>query len=211
MSTSLGCVIIARANRRQLIDDFILPSVKSTYLFREIVVVGEYHDGPGYRYLAVPPVTGTTLDALIKRECASAATDSDALLYLCDDHMLVNGWQTEWLALADQPWDILVPERVAERDGKLVTINNGLSPQDPHYPYVAGHAGIFRRRVLRARPWMAAPHDLYWDLGHSRQAMAAGFTVATTHDLRVCDIDPNPVERARHFVLAGGKPWETEG
>lgn len=210
MTVTLDCAIICRGGRERLVDDYILPSILRQGIFASIIVVGTHHEGDDYRYLHVPPILGTTMDGLIKRETASAASKADAILYLCDDHMLVDGWASEWPAYSDLGWDVLVPERVTERDGKLIPINNGMNPQDANAPYCAGHAGIFRRKVLRTKPWMAAPHDLYWDLGHSRQVLAAGFGVAHCPDLKVCDIDPNPVERERHFVLAGGVPLATE-
>lgn len=200
-------VLITAGKRTKLVDDLILPSVLGQG-FREVVVVGTHHEGAGYRYLPVPSVTGTTVDALIKRDVGAVATVSDTLLYLSDDHLLLDGWAAEWERWHDQPWDVLVPARYAVRDGALVPINNGCHPKDPNAPYCAGHAGLFRRRVLQARPWMAAPHDLFWDLGHSRQLLRSGFTLTPVEGLAVCDVDPNPGEHPRHFVFAGGVPLE---
>lgn len=211
MTPSLSCAIIVSEKRIPLVEEHVLPSVRRQGLFQEILVVGDFHPGDGYRYLSVPTVTGTTMDALMKRECAAAATRADALLYLCDDHVLLDGWADGWPAWAEGRWGILVPARYTVVDGHLVPINNGTDRRDPHAPYCGGHAGIFRREVLRQRPWMAAPHDLFWDLGHSRQVVDSGFVVAPCPDLRVCDIDPNPKEHPRHFVFAGGVPMYPAG
>ena len=199
MIGNLACVVIAGGRRGALLDDAILPSVLGQG-FGEVVVVGVHHEGAGYRYLHVPPVTGTTLDALIKRGVGAEATGSDAVLYLSDDHLPLGSWATEWPAWEPARWDVLVPARYVMREGVPVEINNGLDGRDPNAPYCGGHAGIFRRRVLRARPWMAAPHNLCWDLYHSRQVLHSGFQLTHCADLRVCDVDPNPVEGPRHFV-----------
>lgn len=204
---NLACILVTRGTRAALVDSHILPSILGQG-FGEVVVVGTHHEGDGYRYLNVPSVTGTTVDALIKRDVGAVATAADALLYLSDDHLLLDGWAAEWERWHDQPWDVLVPARYAVRDGALVPINNGTHPKDPHAPYCAGHAGLFRRRVLRTRPWMAAPHDLFWDLGHSRQLLRSGYALTPVAGLAVLDIDPNPAEHPRHFVFQGGVPLD---
>lgn len=203
MTTTIDCAIIVSAKRAELVRTHILPSVIRQGLFQQILVVGDYWPGDGYRYLPVPPVTRTTLDALMKRETAAVASRADAILYLCDDHLLLDGWQSEWPAWAEQRWGVLVPARYTEKDGEVVEINNGTDRRDPNAPYCGGHAGIYRREVLRARPWLATPHGLFWDLDHSRQVIDSGFPLEHCADLRVCDIDPNPLEKPRHFTLAG--------
>lgn len=200
MVGTIDCAIICVRTRFDLVRTQILPSVLAQGLFREVLVVGEFKFGTGYRYLHVPDVTKTTIDALMKRECAASVSTADYLLYLCDDHLLAWEWPTGWAATRSG-WDILVPTRLTEAGGQLHRINGGLDPADPNAPYCGGHAGIYRREVLRARPWMTAPHDLFWDLGHSRQCLDAGFTIAGSERLAVVDIDPNPVEKARHFAL----------
>lgn len=192
---TLDCAIIVTAPRVGLVEKHVLPSVLAQGLFRQVLVVGDYWPGPGYRYIPVPRVTGTTLDALMKRDVAAVASDADALCYLCDDHQLGNYWTPEWPAWEQAGWDVLVPSRWV--DG--VEINNGMDPKWPDAPYCAGHAGIYRRSVLRAHPWMATPHTPLWDLAHSRLARASGFRFASCPDLWVLDIDPNPAEKPRHF------------
>ena len=81
--TTLACIVVACGTRGDLIDQLILPSTRHQG-FDEVVVVGTHHDGAGYRYLHVPSVTGTTVDALIKRDVGAVGTASDILVYLCD-------------------------------------------------------------------------------------------------------------------------------
>lgn len=203
----MACVVIAKGSveRRQLLDERILPAVLGQG-FREVVVVGCHHEGDGYRYLLVPPVTETTVDALIKRGVGAEATSAEVVLYLSDDHAPLGVWATEWPLWAPARWDVLVPARYTTVEGfGLTEINNGLDTRFPEAPYCGGHAGIFRRRVLRAHPWMAAPHNLFWDLYHSRQILHGGFLMTHCADLRVEDVDPNPAEKPRHFSLPVAK------
>ena len=77
--------MIASAKRRQLLDELVLPSVVAQS-FDECVVVGDFHSGAGWRHLPFRPLTGSTIDALFKRDVGTVATSSDWLFYLCDDH-----------------------------------------------------------------------------------------------------------------------------
>ena len=197
----LDCAIIASTHRADLIAQEVLPSALRQGLFHRIWVVGDYHPGPGYTYLPVPPRYRTTSDALEKRDVALAHSDADAILYLSDDHRLLNVWDTEWPAWQDAQWDILVPARFTIRDGRLVEINNGMDPRDPYGPYAGGHAAIYRRRTLLQHPWSETPRHPNWDLIHSRLVLHAGGVVAHCKDLAVMDIDPNPAEKPRHFTL----------
>lgn len=198
---TLDCVIVMSAKRAIQLGEQVLTSVLRQRCFGEVFVVGDYWPGEGYRYLPVPPLTGTTVDALVKRDCATVASRADAILYLCDDHALLGEWALEWPAYAQANWGVLVPARYTDLDGTLVEINNGMDPRDPNGPHCGGHAGIYRREVLRRYPWSSAPHHPNWDLLHSRHVAAGGWTLATAPDLRVCDIDPNPAEKPRHFTL----------
>lgn len=201
---NLDCAIVVSAHRQELVAEHVLPSVLRQGCFAEILVVGDYAPGRGYTYLPVPPIHGNTLDALTKRQVAADASRSDAILYLCDDHRLLNIWDTEWPAWRDAQWDVLVPARYTQRRGRLVEINNGLDARDPHAPYAGGHAAIYRRRILDRCPWTAAARHPNWDLLHSRQVLAAGGVIAHCSDLSVADIDPNPAEHPRHFTLMEG-------
>lgn len=200
---NLDCAIIVSAHRQELVRDHVLPSVLRQGCFDEVMVVGDYWHGRGYRYLPVPAFHGNTLDALTKRQEAFEESTADAILYLCDDHRLLNIWDTEWSAWKDAQWDVLVPARYTQGAGRLVEINNGLDRRDPEAPYAGGHAAIFRRRALARHPWnQTYLHDRCWDLLHSRAILADGGVIAHCADLRVCDIDPNPAEKPRHFTLS---------
>lgn len=195
----LDCAIIVSAKRVDLVRSQILPSVLGQGVFNEVFVVGDYEVGEGYRYLPVPPLTGTTLDALVKRDCATVASRADAILFLSDDHRLEPGWNWGWNEWREMAWDVLVPARFTIHDGATVEVNNGMDGRWPGAPYCAGHAGIYMRDALHDFPWTSSPHDPFWDLHHSKHMLAAGSWFLHCPDLKVLDIDPNPAEKPRHF------------
>lgn len=194
MSESIACALIVSEKRSEFAKEHILPTLL-TQGFDEVVAVGDFWSGDGYRHLLVPPITRTTIDALIKRETALSATKSEVIVYICDDHRLSAnfGLVLRENYLKDDKWGYLIPNRFCIRDGKFVTLNMGASEF-----YCGGHAGIFRREALRAVPWMVAPHDppYLWDKWHSHMLNAQGFHGREAGgDLLIEDIEPL------------GRPW----
>lgn len=183
--TEIACVVIAGGRRRKLLDQVVIPSVLAQP-FDEVLVVGMHHDGPGYRYLHIPDLTKSTTDALIKRDAGTLASSASLLLYLCDDHAVVNGVE-EARAMATGPliWDVMVPQRIAEHPEKgLIRINNGETGG-----YCGGHGGLYRRRVVQNRPWSAQPHHREWDLLASQNHQKAGFIYITNGPLVIRDME----------------------
>lgn len=190
MTTAL--ILCCSGNRRTLVDEVILPSCRREG-FDEILVVGTHHDGPGYRYLHVPSVTGTTVDALIKRDVGALATEADVLVYLADDHALAVGFGEDLKALCANPdWDVAGPSRVTVRDGEAIRLNMGVGQG-----YIGGHGIVVRRRALQILPWMAGRHSLVWDVDWSQEAMRRGTRAwaATDGFLVIEDVEP------------GAQPW----
>lgn len=190
--TSVACVIIAGpGTRSHLLRERGVPSALAQG-FDEVVVVGTYEPGEGYRYLDVPSLTGTTLDALVKRDVGTLNCESKLIVYLCDDHMFIGrGFAKTVRAGHKELWDVIVPSRWADHPtlGRI-RINNG-----ERDGYCGGHAGVFRREVIQHRPWSAMPHDRLWDLHASRIQQDAGFRFLSVAGLAVQDIE-------------GGRPWE---
>lgn len=179
----LACVVIAGGNRTALIDDAILPSLAG---FDEVVVVGEHHEGDGYRYLHVPDLTKTTNDALIKRDVGALAVRSDTILFLSDDHALEHGFASGLREVIADPWDVLVPSRwVLHPEEGRIRIPNG-----EENAYCAGHGGVFRRRVVMARPWSAQKHHRNWDLIASHEQQQAGFRFMSYPEIGLRDLEP---------------------
>lgn len=191
----VACAILAGPNRHDLIAEKVLPSVVGQP-FTEILVVGDYHDGDGYRYLHVPPVTGTTIDALIKRDTAAVATEAETLVYLCDDHRLSPVFWDDLQMYLPEPWDLLAPSRYTVREGNTIPLNMGRREG-----YIGGHGIVARRSALRILPWMAGLHrgDMarIYDVTHTHDAVQRGVRVSYADDgvLGIEDIEP------------GAMPW----
>ena len=184
--SQIACIVIAGGKRETLIDGQILPSIRDQG-FDEVLVVGEHHEGDGYRYLHVPKLLGTTTDALIKRDCGSLAAVSDILVYLCDDHSLLPGFCEAIRQAPEQGWDVLVPKRFADHpEHGRIRINNGESEG-----YCGGHSGVFRRWVIEKRPWTAMPHHRLWDLLASQIQLDLGFTFICNAPLGILDCEPH--------------------
>lgn len=181
---SVACVLIVSEKRIPLVKAKVLPSVLDKG-FDEIVWVGDGEPGEGYRFLHVPPLTRTTTDALVKRDVGTAATTSDWLFYLCDDHALGPGEIP-----TGSTADVVVPSRYCQFEGLVIPLNMGMTVADPNAPYCAGHAGLFRRKLIQRRPWAAMPHDRLWDLISSRQQMAMGATFEQSMSWGVEDLEP---------------------
>lgn len=195
---TLACAIISSAKRWPLVRDQILPQVLRES-FDEIVVAGDGEAGTGYRFLDIPLITGTTIDALIKRDAAAVATESEYLCYLSDDHRPVPGF-TQALRdyLQNHAAQVVIPARTTWRqveDGFVYyDLNSGAAEG-----YCGGHAGIFARSVLQQYPWACAPHDLLWDLTHSRHLQSLGVEFHYAPAVMVEDV--------QHLINPDVTPW----
>ena len=185
----IACIVIAGGARTQLLDDVVLPSVIPQE-FTEVVVVGEHHAHADYRYVAVPALAYSTLDALVKRDVGALVTKSDALIYLSDDHRLGADFRAQLMKLLAHKWDVLVPHRYVWRGDEKVRLNNG-----ERDGYCGGHCGVFRRALVLQRPWTAGPHHREWDRLMSECQQDAGAVFVATPLLEVFDIEP------------GATPW----
>ena len=182
----VACIIITDGHRKALVDNAILPSVLPQG-FDDVIVVGQHHEGAGYRYLCVPGLTHTTNDALVKRDVGTLATSADVLCYLCDDHALYPDFLDvlNQLCLANN-WDVLAPSRwcIHPERGEIA-LNMGI--QDG---YLGGHAGVFRRSVIVRQPWTTMPHHPQWDVLSSVEHQANGVRYVYAPNLRVKDLEP---------------------
>lgn len=182
-----AAVIAGQGTRKRLIDEHILPSLVG---FDEVLVVGTHHEGEGYRYLHVPDLTKTTNDALVKRDVAALAATGDAVVYLADDHCVLPDFAADLRTIASEavvPWDVLVPSRWADHPDKgRIRIPNG----EEQY-YCAGHGGVFRQRVMHARPWTAERHHPNWDLLISHEHVRDGFKYVSMPTLKILDLEPH--------------------
>ena len=188
----IACVVIAHEKRPFPIREQCVRSALSQG-FDDVVVVGDYGHGDGYRYLHVPQMTGTTIDALIKRDVGTLATDADVIVYLSDDHALAPDFCSSIRHIDPKfAWDVIVPYRRTQHPtkGKILIPNGG---EDG---YCAGHAGVFKREVVTRLPWTAQLHHRNWDLIASRDQMADGATFVQIPSIEIEDLQPET------------KPWQ---
>ena len=75
----IACALIAGGHRAGLIERYILPNVLAQG-FDEVLVVGASGSEPGVRYLDPEPIWKNTQDALMKRDLAALASESDVLV-----------------------------------------------------------------------------------------------------------------------------------
>jgi hypothetical protein len=183
--TTVACIVITHGARPMELRERCVESAVQQG-FDECVVVGDFREGDGFRYLPVPDITRTTLDALVKRDCGTVATTADVLVYLSDDHALGAGFVSGLRAIVNDQWDVVVPMRWVEHPTRgPIHIPNGAEDC-----YCAGHAGVFRRSVVQHTPWTAQPHHPNWDVLASQNQMAAGFTFALAPGLAIQDLTP---------------------
>lgn len=167
------------ASRLYALRHWIIPSYLNNKYVDELIVVGEYEAGDGYRYVSVPSVHKTCVDALAQRQAGFEAATGDWLVFQHDDHVL-----DEWFGL-DARADVLSPMRVRTGVGRL---NNGEAAFNPS-PYISGHCAVYKRAVLEACPWGAVPPQHTWDCAHTAQIRAAGFTINWTDAMRIRDVE----------------------
>ena len=159
--TRIACIVVAHEPRKALVLEQVVPSALAQG-FDDVVVVGNWSGDctwVGARYLCVEPLLHNTIDALVKRDVGTLATDADILAYINDDHKFAPGFCAALREVLDEPWDVLVPHRVTYHKGRAISLNNG-----EREGYCGGHGGVFRRHVITARPWSAHAHNRLWDV-----------------------------------------------
>jgi len=185
---TVACIIIAHAPRVASVRDVILPSVLRGG-FDEVLWIGDGEAGAGYEFLSVPCLTGTTLDALAKRDVGTLASTADWLCYLADDHAW-SGNPESLRALPFADHDIIVPGRWCDGGSQPIVLNMGMNGNDPNFPYCAGHGGFFRRSLIQARPWLTMPHHPNWDLYASRIQLQLGARLVADESVSIQDLEP---------------------
>ena len=183
----LAVVVIAHEKRMNSTFPLVMQSVVDEQP-DEIVCVADFHCVGPWRHIMVPAFTKTTIDALIKRDVGFVATQSDSVMYLSDDHVLCKGF-VQAFREHEQEWDVLVPGRVAEKDGQPIRLNVGQATN-----YCAGHGGIYKRRCGNILPWTATIPHPNWDVINSHHLIANGCVMTYTDKLFIQDIE-------------GGTPW----
>ena len=203
------------AQRAFVLRNFILPAALADPTFSEIIVVGEWEPGNGYIYIEVPSVHFSCVDALAQRQAGFERSKGDWVVFQHDDHMLdplpllsIGGNTYTWKEnsiIFDE--DVLIPSRYTRlRDvngerlysGAPVTAPGDASSAINPFSkgYISGHCAIYRREVLEKCPWGNVAEQFTWDVRHTGQIRAAGFSIEWSNALRCYDVE------------AGSHPWK---
>lgn len=182
--------------------NFILPAALADPTFDEVIVVGEWEPGNGYTYIEVPSEHFSCVDALQQRQVGFERSRGDVVVFQHDDHIFTQtklGYSIGLYDLIgpfpDQP-DVIVPARYTRlRNVNGERLHNGQPPVVAAEGYISGHCAIYRREVLEACPWGDVPKQHTWDVAHTAQIRAAGFTIEWSEVLRVYDVE------------SGSTPW----
>ena len=209
---SVACIVVATERRKALVNGHIVPSIRDQG-FSEVIVTADYRDRNVNLYL--PSRYNNTLDALVRKQAALEATESDVVVYVSDDHYLDDGFLDGLLGRLKEKWDILAPWRFTRREGRLISLSMGKDGlPDGGRDYVAGHAGIYRRSVLekvswqdilnRIEKWTPKPASaLFYDTWGTHMMLDVGATLCYCEygsPIAVCDID--------HFLDPRSEPWK---
>ena len=207
---SVACVVVATEKRKALVNGHIVPSIRDQD-FDEVIVTADYQDRNVNLYL--PSRYNNTLDALVRKQAALEATESDVIVYDSDDHYLDDRFLEGLLGRLKDDWDILAPWRFTRREGHLIDLGMGKDGlPDGDRDYVAGHVGIYRRSVLEAVSWhdieckaLTMAHGasaLFYDTWGTHMMLDAGSKLCYCEygdRVAVIDID--------HFINDGVEPW----
>jgi len=172
--------------RAWLLRNVILPWYRSLCVFDDIVVVGEFEEGPGYRYVPCPQVYHNVGDALIQRTVGLGATtgiDGDWVLFQHDDHL----WSPENpVPRAQGGFDnVLSPARLTRARCAL-----GEPLNDGHQDgYVNGHACLMRRWVAHKVPWSSVAPIFTWDIEYTKALATAGIAWRYAPEYAVWDLE----------------------
>lgn len=173
-----------------LLRNIIIPQAVASYIYDEVIVVGEWEPGPGYRYIEVPSEQFDCTDALQQRHVGATEAKGDWIIHQHDDHMF-GGVVFAPRVIEKTGANILSPARFTRmRSAEPEKLNAGEGK------YVLGHGAIYLRSVLEAAPWANVPKVFTWDVEHTKQLKAAGGVIAWTPLVYTLDVE------------YGAKPWQ---
>lgn len=183
----------AHGDRAYLLRNVILPQAIASGEFAEILVVGEFEAGEGYRWLDVPSVEHSSIhDGLRKRHLGTLAATGDWIAIQNDDHV----FDPQAMARARNYMsytlsDVVSPARwtrLRHADGERL---NGGEPGGrwAGAGHINGHGCVFRRAVLDECPWDTLPKVFSYDMAMTKRITDAGFHVVWAEDVRLWDIE----------------------
>jgi hypothetical protein len=180
------------ADRAWLLRNVILPWYASLKVFDEVVVVGEFEEGPFHRYVPCPQAYHNVGDALIQRTVGLKAThgeNGDWILFQHDDHL----WDPRnSLPRTEGGFDaVLSPARMTRARAPFgERLNNG-----HREGYVSGHALLMRRWAAETVLWASVPPVFTWDVEYTKALKAANVPWRYAPEYVVWDLE------------RGAEPW----
>ncbi len=194
-ATVLSSGSIEHGKRVNLLRDRLLPRLLNDPEVGEVIVVGEWESGAGYRYVPCGSVNYDCTDALEQRQRGFEASTGRLIVFLHDDHLPAENFFRMLRDYDVSPvWDVLVPTRLAlDSEGGTHILENGF-----HEGYVMGHCSVLRRAICERVPWRRVPKVYTWDICHSILLRDANAKVRWADDLVVYDLESE----------LGATPWE---
>ena len=177
--------------RAYALQNFILPAYCAESTLDEVIVVGDWHEGEGYKYIPCPVSDHKSgVDSIPQRQVGFEAATGDILIFQHDDHFLDLGSLNN--VMPSMPADVLAPARYT----RLRNIDGERLNDGSEAGYVNGHCAIYKREVIETCPWNKLPEVFPLDIEHTKQILAAGFTIKWTDDIQVWDVE------------CGAEPWK---
>lgn len=181
-----SCSPTPHAVRAFALGNFVLPFLCADANIDEVIVVGEFVEGPGYTYVPSPSTYFSCVDALAQRQAGFEASSGDWIVFMHDDHALDYSFSSMFRSMMPLPEgiEVILPQRRRRTFGGHKILNNGRDDG-----YVGGHCVILSRRACEAAPWSAVEKIHEWDRSHTHLIAKAGLKAAYSDDLVVWDVE----------------------
>lgn len=176
--------------RAYLLRCHLIPQALANPDISEVIVVGEFEEGDGYRYLSVPSVEQNSIhDSLRKRQAGCEAATGRWIIVQNDDHLLDPMFTRNFYKHAYA--DVVSPARWTRLRGRPERLNDGSQDR-----YINGHTAIYSREALQRCPWESLPRVFSYDIEHTRLLRQACFDVLWADDCITWDCE------------LGATPWQ---
>ena len=156
--------------------------------FKELIVTGQWEQGPGYHYIKVPEVYRNIGDLLLQRQAGYDLSTGDWVLYLNDDTI----WDPSNPLPADLECQVLSPSRWSRAATPYGSpLNDGSMASSPYNEedYVHFHATLVRREVTQRIPWVTLPPEPGVDVLFSMRLNYEGIPWRHAPEYKVWDIE----------------------
>jgi hypothetical protein len=178
--------------RGWMLRNVLLPWL-STMDFDSLTVSGVWEDGPGYKYVNVPPVTHNIGDLFLQRQAAfdslSGSNSNDWFLFLNDDTL----WDPRNARPSSlEEWGVMSPSRwCRSRDQRGERVNDGSAESSEwnKYDYVNFHGTLVKRWVQEQVPWKSFEPVYGMDVSYTNALNFAGIPWRKAPEYRLYDLE----------------------